>query len=1272
MRATTLARWLYSQLHLFLVSFSKIFYENVLSINFPYLRFILLLIFCSIICLHPHCQIDVIFDMADDNGCLPMLFHDEDCEDQDRPVNSIGYFSNPHSNESVTKGETVTICGTVPSVLSTGKTIIVIEAIYGQPDVNGVTSIPSRIFGQFQPTSVVSKTELYRKKVFNSSDHVWKAHVTVPCDFDLIGIRLSYLKKGFLQRDLNKNYKCFSSHDWIAVPEIKVIDAPTHQVVTTCESGLQEFIIENGANDFADTLFIIPPNPFFLNSNYNLGNPYPNNAFDGILKIPKDPSDGDFHFFHDLQTSEQFLISYGQNNFSELYSCDEGIRISKFALLTLLKVEIPELQIPDLIETPLLDCSVTNDLACHHLLGVSMPELREYVDLAIETLDTTIIKGIVFDETEMDTDVEYSWHDTDGLANPGQVCYDDLEGGKNGCKTYTNYVDILFFLRFTKNSLGGPHGVGFDPSQPNFNAKGKCSFPLREQTFCQMEMPPPARFELRCDANEPICFPCKPGWDGIRVFEAFLDTDPRQVPPRRSGLHVGDLGWYYNCGVDVPDPNTHDDAGMRQGRLNMEERFCVSDSLLNEIGADPRLLWVDYVRYNNNGNVVDSSFQKSPLGVFTMPSGLQQTPMTVELEKPINESDSCNIPFAIPILDSVFIDQDSIENLINGMVDDFNLSIDFDYGPEPPFEVELEDFSFGLTGPTHNYQGNRTICYTNLPPEPGSCQEYNLSFTYKLRYTNPNVCHPGGGDTKVDSCRTELVTVDVCKRVYPPRPDVFIVCDRSDTLSNQGVCLSEPIESYSRYKWELINGDPTLQRIYYTNGNCMDSLIFDAITNTSFQNGNQQKFLNFMVSSVAPNGRESVPAPVSIIAFPLDPPLVNSQHGIQKPITVGANQYDSLDTYCSNPNPENGTYWDLSIDSSAANQSFEYTVDLLNQTNFVQVSNISEVDWTPQLYELYQGAFRVCYGHLPDGDPENGDDKSVVYTGTYTPKASICFGTNVLGNLLSNNEMVYLNLYGIDTITGEICDTIQGCPVDLMSQKVYKIQTISNPNICPTDPNEIVNGFSGTNPNDCDEVHAFSACEVDTTTIGYSGLIAGSIDSVRWVVPFADLTSSLSSLTTQNPNWYYPMNPNYPPGSTLLYKCIIYYRNALNQPETLIHCEFIHLCGNCTSLMTIHEDVEMVQGRLSDGKDITSSSSIISPNPFSKKFNFQSTEIEASEINYSIYSLDGKLVNKGVSKRKESDFSIDCSNCIDGVYLLIIDSPNEQVNLTFRIDSINK
>lgn len=1063
-------------------------------------------------------------------------------------------------------------------------------------------------------------------------------------------VRVEYYEKKGIKGDrkLTQAYQIVAIRNF-PLSNIGLLKGAYPQINLICEKGKKDVIIEN-PHDYPK-VYIRDIDLFNLNPGTILD---PTQA--NYTVIDKSNIDGNFHFDTYVDTTKQYLYSFAKPLNNE--ACDPlltPVLLGKSSILTVLYFGfLPKIKLPD---HQLIDCGGALECNVPMVNYYPLPDLATTDDTisqkVTEYFNSLDLQGVKLSNSSNVT-ANMAWMNSAFITHDSinKVCYHDLDGAI--CRTYTSRGTLQFNFRL-QTTLDDTATV---PSE-----QLTCERDLFELKICQGYIIPEPTFQLKCSPDDELCLPCKPGVDGVMFYlgqDSLSDPTAAQVPPMKpSGLSISQTYGYYHCGEKFV-PKEHEIGVKSTDPYLLKDRFCYNTPT-GEVG----LLYAEYVRYDNNGNVIKRSPVRAPVAFMEMPNYGAGIEVPVTLYKGLNTNTTCLDGYSSCILPGT---PASVSTAIDSLFSNFN-----NYTlPGPggttitnPFTVSLQSDSIIHWEPQNHYtmgtDGINRVCYADpnhLDSEPGSERVYTQSASIKMIVTIPNICRPDiaqDADPKVCDILTNKVRVS--KYMYPPKPDVHVICD----MSAFDYQLDQPIENaYPMYKWTAVlpNIHPSsdtfyTQGLFLANNNLqnisshpnMDSYnrLFEFYSNGS-------RVVTFDVQSYNPTyNRYSIPIRISFANGDLNTNPQPTEHYIVAPL-ASPEQYGD---YCTTNSPEPGTYHDLEVNPNGYQSIIDdITNEIQNQyPGFVSFNNFS-VYWTPTSgYSQFTDSNsivynRVCYGHLPNSNP-----RSQEYSAFFTASLATCIDLSNT-ELLSNNlppELFndgYLNQYTVGS-NGQLCQQRNVCSQKIAKQRVTEfIETVDS---CTITPQQIIlaGGSSGA-AGPCETSYARTACLGDNYTLGTT-IVVNNLANVtyEWTDPYnyPAASGSLSAYTIAQPTWNYVSG--LPSGTVLIYRCKITETPLVGPTIVKYHCEYIYLCGNCSSN---HLDIQLFSNLEKISSADGSFDFSLYPNPVNNNVSVTSIKNMEGLADLIIWDATGRELSRWVDLELNQSIQISTAALAPGLY----------------------
>lgn len=1060
-------------------------------------------------------------------------------------------------------------------------------------------------------------------------------------------VRVEYYEK----KDISGDRKVTQAYRIVAVrnfplSKIELLKGAYPQIELVCEKGTQDIIIENPFN--YPKVYIRDIDLFNLNPGTILDPTQANYTI-----INKSNIDGKFHFSTYVDTTRQYLYSYANPLNNE--ACDPlltPVLLGKSSILTVLYFGfVPKIKLPD---HQLIDCG--------DALDCNVPLINYYPLPNLSTTDDTIsqkvtdyfnslnLQGVKLSNSSSVT-ANIAWMDSAYITHDSidKVCYHDLDGAN--CRTYTSRGTLNFNFRL-QTTLDDTVTV---PSE-----QFTCDRDLYEVKICQgYDIPEPA-FLLKCSSEDELCLPCKPGVDGVIFYlgpDSLSDNTPEQIPPMKpTGLSISQSYSYYNCGEKFA-PNKHDVAVKSTDPYLLKERFCY-----NAPTAEIGVLYAEYVRYDNNGNVIKRSPVRAPIAYMEMPNYIAGPEVPITIYKGLNANTTCLDGYSAHILPGTPANVNTSLDSLFANFNNYSLSGPGGITIPNPFTVTLQSDSIIHWEPQNHYStgldGINRVCYADsnhLDPEPGSERVYTQTASIKMIVTTPNICRPDiaqNADLKVCNLLTNKVRIS--KFMYPPKPDVHLICD----MSAFDYELEQPIESvYPKYMWTPVAASSS--DTFLTYGVFVNTATLIGDNNPSFISfqelfnhyaSTNNRVISFNVQSYNPTyNRYSAPVQITFANGDMNTDPQPTEHFVFAPI-ANPNQYGD---YCTTDTPEPGTYHDLSVSSN----SFETIVnDLTNEIQnqypgFSAINNFG-VYWTPTSgYSQYTDSNnishnRVCYGHLPNTQP-----KSQEYSAFFTANIEACINLSNT-SLLSNNlppELYndgYLSQYSIGS-NGILCENKNICPQNIAKQRVTElIETIDSCNITPQQI--ILAGGSSAAAGPCQTSFARTACAGDSFVLGTS-IVVSPLATVTyvWTDPYnyPAAAGSLTSYTVAQPTWNYVNG--LPSGTVLIYRCKITETPLVGPVVVKYHCEYVYLCGSCSTNFSQNSASRNQEKIISNYLPIDF---VLAPNPADELVNVSQIQNVEGIFEVLIWDATGREMMRSTVQDSNDVLKFDTNALASGLY----------------------
>lgn len=1131
-----------------------------------------------------------------DEECTSFMTEvDADCEYSG--ARKSCYLMKPYDKTNLTKGISYTFCGAVDYYNK--KRTVLFVGIYLNAD-----------------RSDLVYTDLDSVKIVLGGDHRYTHNFTIPCEKNLVGLSL---------RVLDKKRAVISCKVWPVINTVDFIGMPAPITKLYCEPGNKTIVIDNP--DDAGVLYYKDAESTSMEDVDRL---MTSQELSGYTSVPKH-TDGKFHITKNVGTTGTQLV-YFLGNFET--TC--VARNNSFpSLITLMAIpNPPALQ---LLPSTLTKCKTDNNN-----INCDIPEVTYAILPHPDSIMDSLYVGttdLPYGQFSIDS-MEGKWlhskhHEIPGLSGVRKVCYDDARyyTTPGSCVRYKYKMTINGKLQL--KNLGG--------SSERFNefntlVEWDCDRMLMEKDIRLKMIAPKPKMFVRCSSSDSVKVQCQPGVDGIRVYQHINSSSPVNtvpMPPPFPGIN--DKYIYYNCGLE-PQP-VYQGNGFPPAPIyhpyNYENRFVIPPSLIDN---DAKVFYMSYFRYTPNG-VIESD--RVPIGIMTVPNTFALTLGEYDLMKPV--SDSCELASRVLLPDEDSLRHQIVGPVIDSVINLFNnmqVSLNDSVMVTNPIQVTGTTFDFQWSNPV-NYQtgipGVGQVCYDMLPPGPGTCAKYSLNLRLGISYKTQNVCMGAIGtgyvEDSITHCSRALADIDICKFMYPPKPEVFYVCDKDDTLD---FCLEQPVEIFPEIIWEY-NGNAV-----YNVPACVtrryDKMILDATNSTTHE--------NYMIFDcyTRTGQRKSESVPVVVICLDLDHPFPTTYAPITSPLTAADHE---LNQYCTNTTPEPSTFHDLSHDPTNIINHINGVFQTIenNTQQAIKVNANFDLDWLPyqdsignELYDKNGTTYRVCYGHLPPGPRTSGpDDKGRTYNGFLSSNITICVDYQNLVTPLPVDVSRYSDQYNLDTL-GACLDSFP-CKYPIAETRVHKI------------PDHIGTGCANGTPsltdlNGCDHDGYQIACHPDNLTIGYQAPILGTNPTFTWTDEFNNPVPQISDPSIQNPTWDYDASLLSQQGSLIKLMCKMEYNQiGTGTPVTEYYCEFIYLCGHCAS--------PRPQGEVEN--DICKDLKVV-PNPVMDRAEVQWLGDSGHQLNFSITNPVGVTLKQMELEDKSS--LIDLSGQMPGIYFgrLVIDN----------------
>jgi hypothetical protein len=930
----------------------------------------------------------------------------------DAKSSSTGSMSSPNPGEALKRNSGYVFCGAVPGKWRTNSYRVNIYSVF----VDKNASVSFRID--------------HTQKVTAFGDYRWDHFLNLSCESGLIAIKVEYVNL----YGGNRTPTVEACRFYPVFDDFTIAQSPAPQIETYCEPG-RKFIRIPNPNNYK-YCFVAPTNQASIGAiQLDPDRPIHPYTVPGVFEPQR--MNGYFLMSHDLYDSENYFMFFG----TDFGKCGYVVPSAPVPLsLVLLTNEV----VPETLDITLRKCSSNGGGLNCNVPGINyfiLPNMNDSLATAAEdsiraSMDTTVSDYSVIEDVEFTT--QWTNNSEAPMPSNGKICYDDLKGGKNGCREYTYTMNYKVIYRLEQGDLNMP---GFPPRDTI-----DCSVKLLTIRICQeLEFPLP-RVILRCSPTDSVQLPCTSNVDGVRWYLSPNAVNPIDEPPLPPGMMATEAYSYYHCGDTavgnttvpttgngIPQAGRGDSVIQAKADLNLEERFRYNDNIPEGV----TMLYASYIRYRTSGLHQES--QRVPIAIITVPDTFNHIGTTHTIDYPLDGTSFCS-PESSVILNSYNPYNDTtyravLDSLLSE-VNNFQLQVD-SVTYINPFEVNFRNMLVQWTG-NITYNGPvEMACWNNLDSLGGSCGDYQLQVDLEFDWTAWHPCSTPSNQLsthEIVSCSKPVFNLTVCKRMYPPKPGVKIVCDK-DVVDS--IIIETPIDNYPFYKLSVIGDFPPNY----------DTIISDTIFSFIYSDlhdmvtWNNPNLLRLEIKSLSQNQlRESAQSPYLIFALFIDTNL------ILPPVSLNNPLFDSIQNmadYCTNPNPELLTYHDLFLDYTLQEDAIRDVFKTLEDSsggNLGVTVNVQD-SWTPYIengieyHNHYQGKHRVCVGHLPYGEPDYLGDKSITYKGLITTKVNTCINTAPNNYFpIPNAVRDYDDIYGFDTI--------QHCFMNILCDKVIQEQIV--------------------------------------------------------------------------------------------------------------------------------------------------------------------------------------------------------------------------------------
>lgn len=1107
-------------------------------------------------------------------------------------------FSNSNSLPTeLIRGANYSICGTFPGDFNSshGRIEIYHRVVTGQIVILGQT--------------ITQYAHIPIDKYANTrnTDYRFSRPYTAPSPCDLLSKNIDALVIVYFKYQ-NGQARARSKRV-IPIEEMEIYEYPfpTPKAEALCKKGVQTITIENPNN--APKLYLVPAsvnltfdptNPTSIDTNFLNQN--------NVITINKNPTDNKFYFTKDFQTSETYLMGYG----SLFPNCPLYQRLSPMSPLVLLMLELDvDLHTIGLSDTTYLqDCSGVGYCNLpgvnYELLSMSSPIIDSLKQIVLDNLNSIPYLS------NSQLDINLFWEDstkttfasTDTLTIEQRVCFDDLNKGPDDpadydfCRTYTLQMNAEVSATFDHPDL-----------LPFSFADIDCNQSFLDRTVCQEMLAPMPKIAILCGDNDKACMPCETNMRGIEFWTSAQGGTLIQGPPPSPDGTTGAPGYYnyWKCGYTELDRNGNP---RYYNPVDYTERFCYNQPVSSAAGVQ-NVVWMNYISREGKRS------KRVPLALIKV--DVLQNPLhaNFELFKSTDPSNPCMPGSSVPLdtVSSAFTD-----NILD-QIDDMNLLIS-EYGQiDMSYALSWKPKEHTTYEPTLNLN---MVCYDDLPDGAGTCRDYENKAEFYFSYSIKNPCDSSISYTEWDTCHQVIREYTICKKMYPPLPAVFYICNNSPTE----ICLqtiNDTTEISDSYVWDYYisptntANDPNSQldslcetrNWYQWKNDFITSQGYDYLPNV----------IRFSVRSKVDNNgniRTSDPVPVILVLSPFDGSIQTLTTGLFEP--TNANE-DDFGNYCTSTNPEFGTYHNLDYDTQSFIDTLQGIIDLLEiNVPGMEITPSVGVSWEDDDY--YEPVNRVCYGNLRPGYPTN-DDRGRFYYGNLNTNLHMCLDLGEYSEAGQNLDEAVLNqpqLFGLLPDSTVCFDQI--CSDRVSEQYVYKFQGVNVPDVCT-----IANPTLPTNIQGCNSIEYNQVCIGDSVLIG-NGNPAGITQYNNYSFDWYDnsiYTNVLSDTTIRTPMWQY--NPGMTQNQMFWYYC-----DATEQltNTTTRHCVSIAICQNCPNQISIQNTVI----------DQTTYNIEVIPNSVDNRLRFIVTpEIAENqkndEFHYKVFDNTGRIQFEGQGKLNE-------------------------------------
>jgi hypothetical protein len=593
--------------------------------------------------------------------------------------------------------------------------------------------------------------------------------------------------------------------------------------------------------------------------------------------------------------------------------------------------------------------------------------------------------------------------------------------------------------------------------------------------------------------------------------------------------------------VNILNPNNYDQLHLTPDLLAVPIIIDKnSDNTFNYVGVHDyaKVFFMEYALKPNSEcpSVVPKKSAPVPLTLINIPAILPSLPSpTLFLKQPVVDTDGCTEPLSFAQLGSVpaiFIQ--ALKTAIDGA--NLNPLIDIS---EPVFKTtwstETPDASIHTgykdpNDPTNLNLGYR-VCYQDLPNRRGSCAFYTMDLEVEINVTS-SLYHPNVDDINnpvkvhygtenVKCSQEEVSSIEVCKIIVPPAPQVKMVCTGAD------ICLTVPLNGHKNVNWYTASLGLLTPVSSSINGDyselCKD---FD-----------EKGVEDYVITYEGDNGNESITSVYKVIILP--DPNVEPEDTIYllPPPPIGNN---GPITECDIPS----TYHDLGAKTSDYTDVLNvYFEEINDKVPFLNLNNIEyNLNWRPQEFITKHKPFdnpgvtveRVCFSDLPPGD----NTERIYYL-----------------SVDIDADVTVTNIYNENVLNSTITND---CDVDVIIQPIGKAPPLPvSPGACAPILTNITMLY---NLIDCEAVRTHIVCENDAFVLG-NPVDPDDVNPTSLQYEWYPKNSGLSSYSAANPvgTW---AGMQIPEDAGMVYKVDITKQGG--PPNDLTRqCDFVWKCSSC-------------------------------------------------------------------------------------------------------------